>query len=212
VLPQTLLAQQPLPLHELFAGQQVVPHFLVLPLAGQTHVPSLQVCCPEHAGEQVATQVFIMQALPVPQPPQSFVRPQAFVTLPHLFVHTGSSQHTLPWQRAAPPQGVPLGRPWQLISQRAGVQATAQVSVVVWQTPLMHFLVVRTEPLQVGVPHWKPSASRPQPPLPSQELLHASLAQVPFGSAPPLGTFAQTPCWPVSPQDLQTPSQAVPQQ
>jgi hypothetical protein len=88
----------------------------------------------------------------------------------------------------------------------------AQVSVVAWQAPPMHFFVVRTRPLHVGLAHWVPSTSRPQAPLPSHRLLQASLVQVPFGSWPPLGTLVQVPCEPVRPQDLQTPSQAPPQQ
>jgi hypothetical protein len=196
----------------LLVGQQVVPHFLVLPLLGQTQVPLSQVCWPEQAGLQVATHMLAVQTLPVPQPPQSLVRPQALVTMPHLPVHTGSSQQAPPWQREVPPQGVPLGRPEQLISQRAGVQATAQLSVVVLQAPAWQVFTERVLPLQVGSPHAVPSASRPQAPLPSHRLLQASFVQVPFGSLPFFGTLVQVPSEPVRPQDLQTLSQAVPQQ
>jgi hypothetical protein len=111
---QTTVGQQELPLQELLVGQQVVPHFLGL-APGQAQVPLLQVCMPAQAGVQVATQVFIWQARPGPQPPQSLVRPHAFVIVPHLLVQTGSSQHALFWQREVPPQGVPLGAPAQLI-------------------------------------------------------------------------------------------------
>jgi hypothetical protein len=88
-----------------------------------------------------------------------------------------------------------------------------QAAVVAWQVPsAVQRLEVRLLPFaQFAAAHTVPTASRRQPPLPSQALLQASSRQVPLGSAPPAATLAQVPSWPGRAHDRQVPLQALAQ-
>ena len=171
-----------------------------------------------------------LQIFPVPQPVLSSLLSQPTPLAAHLRQPPPPShfavQQTLPTQklvvqsaalRQAPPGGVlgfcgsaqvtPVASEVQTFGD---AQATGRVSQT--PPPVQRRSFTVPVPPQVEDPQVVFAASRRQPPLPLQELLHASSLQVPLGSAPPTPTLLHVPCLPGNAHDLQTPLQVVAQQ
>ncbi len=96
----------------------------------------------------------------------------------------------------------------------AQVSPVAHILAAIWQAPAalhVHRLSVSLA-AHAGALQVVPTASRAQPPVPSQPFEHASSLQLPVGSCPPAPTGLQVPSEPSTLHAMQAPLHAVAQQ